>query len=246
VQTCLQKKEERKIGKREKGKDDRMLIRSDMITFNLIFCGPERTEENMGIVGAIHPSTLFLCYRCTMITMLCIKDQNGDCAVYHRGTHVPFGSLFAKYMSVKGIQPIGGLFLSHGKRIRYNDTPEGLGFDTEYHVIIFVNLLMFFVDQGKLEYQVKYPLTRENEREGVLNKDTMTDVIDASIERGRIVKIVPEGDEAAPPLHKCYRVQQDQERDFYHWSLYTAHHDRGMDFGNLFKTEVLFEIKTIR
>jgi hypothetical protein len=25
-----------------------------------------------------------------------------------------------------------------------------------------------------------------------------------------------------PPLHKCYRVQQDQEQDFYHWSLYTA------------------------
>jgi hypothetical protein len=118
-----------------------------------------------------------------MITMLCIKDQNGDCVVYHRGTHVPFGSLFAKYMSNKGIQPIGGLFLSHGRRIGYNETPEGLGFDKEHHVIIFVNLLTFF-DQGELEYQVEYPLTRGNEREGVLNKDTTKDVIDASVEWG--------------------------------------------------------------
>jgi hypothetical protein len=62
-----------------------------------------------------------------------------------------------------------------------------------------------------LKYQVGYPLTGENKREGVLNKDTMWDAIDASIERGHIVKIVPEGDEAAPPLHKCYCVQQDQE-----------------------------------
>ncbi len=184
-----------------------------MIIFNLIFCGPERTEENNGIVDAIHPSTLFLCYRCTMITTLCIKDQNGDRAVYHRGTHVPFGSLFAEYMSVKGIQPIGGLFLSHERRIRYNDTSEGLKFDTELHVIIFLNLLMIF-DQGDLEYQVEYPLTGGNKREGVLNEDTMTDVIDAAKERGHIVKIVPEGDEVAPPLHKCYCVQQDQEQVF--------------------------------
>ncbi len=147
--------------------------------------------------------------------MLCIKDQNGDHVVYHRGIHVPFGSLFAKCMSNKGIQPTGGLFLSHGRRIRYNEMPNGLGFNTEHHVIISVNLLTFF-DQGELEYQVEYPLTRGNEREGVLNKDTMKDVIDASIERGHIVEIVPEGDEAAPPPHECYRVQQDQERDFYH------------------------------
>ncbi len=95
-------------------------------------------------MDAIHPSTLVLCYRCTMITTLCIKDQNGDHVVYHRGTHVPFGSLFAKYMSNKGIQLICGLFLSHGRRIGYNEMPEGLGFDTEHHVIIFVNLLKFF------------------------------------------------------------------------------------------------------
>jgi hypothetical protein len=239
------KKEERKKEKREKGKEDRMLIRSDLIIFNLIFCAPERTGENKGIVDAIHPSTLFLCYGCTMITTLCIEDQDGDRMVYHRGTHVPFRSLFVEYISVKGIQPIGGLFLSHGRRIRYDDTPKSLGFDTEHHVIIFVNLLTFF-DQGELEYQVEYPLTGGNKSEGVLDEDTLTDVIDALIGRGHIVKIVPEGDEAAPPLHKCYRVQQDQERDFYHWNLYTAHHDRGMVYGDHSKTEVLFEIKTIR
>jgi hypothetical protein len=49
----------------------------------------------------------------------------------------------------------------------------------------------------------------------VLNKDTMKDVIDASIERGHVIKVIPEGDEAAPPLYKCYRVQQDQERVFF-------------------------------
>ncbi len=40
-----------------------------------------------------------------------------------------------------------------------------------------------------------------NEGEGVLNKETMKDVIDALIEKGHIVKIVPEGDKAAPPPH---------------------------------------------
>ena len=44
----------------------------------------------------------------------------------------------------------------------------------------------------------------------------MKDAIDASIERGHIVKIVLEGDEAAPPPHKRYHVQRDQEQDFYH------------------------------
>jgi hypothetical protein len=33
---------------------------------------------------------------------------------------------------------------------------------------------------------------------------------------------------------------------FFHWSLYTAHHNRGMDFGDHSKMEVLFEIETIR
>jgi hypothetical protein len=123
-----------------------------------------------------------------MITTLCIKNQNADRVVYRWGTHVPFGLLFAKYISDKGIQPIGGLFLSHGRRIRHNETPKGLGFDTEHHVIIFINLLTFF-DQDKLGYQVEYPLTRGNKREGMLNKDTMRDAIDALIERGHIVKI---------------------------------------------------------
>ncbi len=141
---------------------------------------------------------LSLHYGCTMITTLCIEDQNGDCVVYHRRTHVPFGSLFAKYMNNKGIQPIGRLFLSHGRKIRHSEMPKGLGFDMGHHVIIFVNLLTFF-DQDKLEYQVKYPPTGGNKREGVLDKDTMRDAIDASIERGHVTKIVPEGDEATPP-----------------------------------------------
>ncbi len=74
----------------------------------------------------------------------------------------------------------------------------------------------------------------------------MKNVIDASIERGHIVEIVPEGVEAAPPPHERYRVQRDQEQDFYHWSLYTAHQDRGMDFGDHSEMEVLFKIETIR
>jgi hypothetical protein len=49
------KKEGRKTEKRETGKDDRTLIRSDLTIFNLIFCGPERTEEKWDLW--IHPST---------------------------------------------------------------------------------------------------------------------------------------------------------------------------------------------
>jgi hypothetical protein len=37
-----------------------MLIRSNLTYLNLIFCGPERTEEDEGIVDTIHPSTLVL------------------------------------------------------------------------------------------------------------------------------------------------------------------------------------------
>jgi hypothetical protein len=79
----------------------------------------------------------------------------------------------------------------------------------------------------------------------VLDKDTMRDVIDVLIEKGHVIKIVPEGDEAIPPPHKCYCMQEGQEEDFFHWSLYTAHHNRGMVFGDHSKTEVLLEIKTI-
>jgi hypothetical protein len=96
-----------------------------------------------------------------------------------------------------------------------------------------------------MEYQVKYPLTGVNEREGVLDKDTMRDAIDALIERGQVVEIFPEGDEATPPPQDC-RVQEGQEQDFFHWSLYAAHHNRGMVYGDHSETEVLFEIKTIR
>jgi hypothetical protein len=85
--------------------------------------------------------------------------------------------------------------------------PKGLGFDTGHHVIIFVNLLMFF-DQDKLEYQVEYSFTGGNKRLGVLDEDTMRDAIDASIERGHVIKIVPErDDDTPPPPHKYYRVQ---------------------------------------
>ncbi len=142
--------------------------------------------------------------------MLCIKNQNGDPVVYGWGTHVPFGLLFAKYMSNKGIQPIGQLFLSHKRRIGHNEMPKGLGFDTEHHVIIFTNLLTFF-DQDKLEYQVEYPLTSGNKMGGVLDIDIMRDAIDALVEGGHIIKIVPEGDEAAPPPHGGYCMQQNQE-----------------------------------
>jgi hypothetical protein len=74
----------------------------------------------------------------------------------------------------------------------------------------------------------------------------MRDAIDALIERGHVVEIVAEGDEATPPPHECYRMQEGQERDFYHWSLYIAHHNRDMVFGYHSEMEVLFEIKTIR
>jgi hypothetical protein len=140
-------------------------------------------------------------------------------------------------MSNKGIQLIGGLFSSHERRIGHSEIPKGLGFDTGHRVIIFVNLLTFF-DQDKLEYQVEYPLTGGNEREGVLDEDTMRDAIDALIERGHDVKIVPKGDEATPPPHERYRMQRNQEQDIFHWSLYTAHHDRGMVFGDHSEMEV--------
>jgi hypothetical protein len=48
-----------------------------------------------------------------------------------------------------------------------------------------------------------------------------------------------------PPPHKCYCVQEGQQRDFFQWSLYTAHHNTGMVFGDHSKMEVLFEIETI-
>jgi hypothetical protein len=59
VQTWLQKKEKKKRKKRKR-KDDRMLIRSDLTYLNLIFCGPEWTEEKIAITREIwtHQSTL--------------------------------------------------------------------------------------------------------------------------------------------------------------------------------------------
>jgi hypothetical protein len=176
---------------------------------------------------------------------LCIEDQNGDRVVYHRRTHVPFGLQFAKYMRSKGIPPIGGLFLSNGRRIGLRETNTGMGLNTGYHVIIFVNLLMF-IDHHDLEYQDFYPLTGENEREGVLDKGTMANVIDASIQKGHVVdESVPKGDEVLPPLHKHYCMLEGDESQFYHWSLYMAHQSLDIEFGDHSKTEFLFEIKTI-
>jgi hypothetical protein len=39
--------------------------------------------------------------------------------------------------------------------------------------------------------------------------------------------------------------KKGKSKIFFQWSLYTAHHDRGMVFGDHSKMEVLFEIKTI-
>jgi hypothetical protein len=48
----------KKKEKKRKGKDDRTLIKSNLTYLNLIFCGPERTEEkwhSQGSFGYIHP-----------------------------------------------------------------------------------------------------------------------------------------------------------------------------------------------
>ncbi len=119
-----------------------------------------------------------------------------------------------------------------------------MGFDASFHVIMFVNLLMF-IDQEDLEYQDDYPLSRGNDREGVLDEHTIANAIDASIQRGHVVEVVSEGDEVSPPPLKCYRVQEEHEHWFYQWSLYTAHHSADVVFGDHSKTEVLFEIQTI-
>jgi hypothetical protein len=73
----------------------------------------------------------------------------------------------------------------------------------------------------------------------------MRDAINASIKRGHVVEIVPEGDEVLPPPYERYQVQEGQERGFYQWCLYTAHHNAGIVFGDHYETEVLFEIETI-
>ncbi len=175
---------------------------------------------------------------------MCIEDQYGDRVFYHCRMDVPFGLLFAKYLRSKGILPIGGLELSNGKRIRLSETPGGMGFDTGYHVIIFVDLLMF-INHDDLEYQDDYPLTVGHKREGVLGKPTMRDAIDASIQRGHVIEIVPKGDEVLPPPHKHHRVQEGCEYQFYQWSLYTAHHSAEIEFRDHSEMEVLLEIKII-
>jgi hypothetical protein len=156
--------------------------------------------QSQGGCGYILPP-LSLQDRGTMRTTTCIEDQYGDRVVYHCRMDVPFGILLAKYLRSMGMLPIGGLFLSNGKMIGLNETPEGMGFDTGYHVIIFINLLMF-IDHDNLEYQDDYPLTIGHERKGALDKHTMRDAIDASIQRGHTAEIFPKGDEVLPSPHK--------------------------------------------
>ncbi len=52
------KKRRKKKREKRKGKDDRTLIRSNLTYLNLIFCGPEQTEEkwhSQGSYGDIRP-----------------------------------------------------------------------------------------------------------------------------------------------------------------------------------------------
>ena len=55
------KKEERNKEKKETGKDDRMLIRSDLTYLNLNFCGPEQTEEKMAITKGVMDTSIHPC-----------------------------------------------------------------------------------------------------------------------------------------------------------------------------------------
>jgi hypothetical protein len=73
------KKRRNKQTKKRKGKDDRMLIRSNLTIFNLIFCGPEWTEEiwqSQGFCGYIHPPLSLQSLRVTM-------DQRQQVVVVH-------------------------------------------------------------------------------------------------------------------------------------------------------------------
>ncbi len=177
---------------------------------------------------------------------VCIKDQYGGCDRYQRGMNVLFGLLFAWYLRRKDILLRGGIFLSSGKRIGLDEAPKGLGFGPGYLVITFVNLFMFF-DLDDLVYQSNYPLTIVNESKGVLNVPTMRDSINASIQRGYVVEVVPKGDELLPSPRKLYRVQERHETQFFQWSLYLymAHHSAVIEFGDHSETVVLLEIEII-
>jgi hypothetical protein len=161
VPTWLQKRKKKE--KKEHRKDDRMLFRCNLTLSNLIFCilcnwkGKVHLnrQKKMAItrelwIQYILPP-LSLQNRGTMKTLLCTEDQNGNSVVYHNRTHVPFGPLFSTYISNMGILPISGHFLSNGRRIGHSETPKGMGFDTSFRVIIFINLLKF-INQDKLEY----------------------------------------------------------------------------------------------
>ncbi len=178
------------------------------------------------------------------MTTVYIEDQYGGCDRYRCRMNIPFGLLFAWYLRRKDILLRGGIFLSSGKRIGLDETPKGLRFGPGYHVITFVNLFMFF-DLNNSVYQSDYPLTIVNESKGVLNVPTMRDAINASIQRGHVVEVVPEGDELLPSPCKIHRVQERHETQFFQWSLYTAHHSAVIKFGDHSETEVLLEIEII-
>jgi hypothetical protein len=177
-----------------------------------------------------------------MRNTMCIEDQYGIHVVYQHRIDVPFGLLFNQYLRSKGILPRGGLFLSSRKMIRLDETPKSMGFDTDYHVIIFVNLLMSFY-HNDLEYQSNYLLTGGNDRGGVLDVHTMRDGINALIQRGHVIEVLPKEDELLPSPHKQYRVQEKHKTQFCQWSLYTAHQSAVVEFGDRSKKDVLLEFE---
>ncbi len=146
------------------------------------------------------------------MTTVYIRAQYGNRDRYRSGMNVPFGLLFSWYLRLKDIPLRGRILLMNGRRrIRFDETPKCLGFVRDgHHEIISVNLLMFF-DLDDLEHQNDYPLTIGNQREGVLNVQTMRDAINASIQAGHVAEVVPQGDGLLPPPHKRYCMQERYE-----------------------------------
>jgi hypothetical protein len=179
-----------------------------------------------------------------MMTTMCIKDHFGIHDRYWHGINVLLWLLFAQYLRCKDIPLRGRIFLFSGKRIGHEDMPISMGFFTDYNVITFMNLLMFF-NINDLVYQSNYPLTVGNKREGVLDVPTMRAAINSSIQRGHVIEVVSERDELLPPPHKQFRIQDRHENQFFQWSLYMAHHSAVIELGDHSETEVLLEIEII-
>jgi hypothetical protein len=85
--------------------------------------------------------------------------------------------------------------------LRYTFLAQSLSF--AYVQPSFVNILTFSIIND-LVYQSQYPLTIVNDSKGVLDVPTMRDEINASIQRGHVVEVVPKGDELLPPPHEHY------------------------------------------